>query len=170
MRQLALQPTLCEPSPRLPCRHVAAFWTKSPPTTLDSPGLTAPMRKARSQNSAACPHRLRHASELSLRAICEPAATRLRQPCHRDHGPVTLPRPGVPLAAAGFPPHFRNHAPPPTAPRSDAAVTVGDCANLPPPTPADSPCHHGEPTPSALPAHPLRHSGLKGVRWRAPVL
>ena len=87
----------------------------SPPTTLDSPGLKAPLRKARSQNSAACPHRLRHASELSLRAICESAANRLRQSCHRDHGPVALPCPRVPACRSRFPAAFARARPPPPA-------------------------------------------------------
>jgi len=76
---------------------------KSPPTTLDRPGLSAPRRKARSQKQVACPRRLREPSCLSLRASRVAAACCLRRSCRRDRGPVSLPSSGCPVRRSQHP-------------------------------------------------------------------
>ena len=74
---------------------------KLPPE--DSPGLSAPERKARSQKPDVCPRKLRQSSGLSLRATRLAAASRLRRSCHRPRGPVALPRSGCPVRRSRHP-------------------------------------------------------------------
>jgi hypothetical protein len=80
----------------------------------ESPGLSAPERKARSQKQVVFPRKLREPSCLSLRASRLAAACRLRQSCRRDRGPVALPRSGCHVCRSRHPaalPPFGSFAP-----------------------------------------------------------
>ena len=99
--------------------------TNRPPG--NTPGLTAPKRKARSQKPVR-PRKL-WVTVFSLRASRVAAACRLRQSCRRNRGPVTLSRSGCPACRSQNPAALSRpaHAPPPAAPRasfrSDPAAT-----------------------------------------------
>ena len=81
----------------------------------NTPGLSAPKRKACSQKQAVCPRKLWQTSCLSLHASRLAAACRLRQSGRRVRGPVSLPRPGCPVCRsrhpAALPPPFESFAP-----------------------------------------------------------
>ena len=79
---------------------------ESPPATLDSPGPSAPQRKARSQKQVVCPRKLWQPSCLSLRASRLAAACRLRQSGHRDRGP--FPPTTKPASRLPQPPSHRS--------------------------------------------------------------
>ncbi len=89
----------------------------------ESPGLSAPERKARSQKQVVCPRKLREPSCLSLRASRLAAACRLRQSCRRDRGPVTLPRSGCHVCRSRHPAAL----PPPWAFRPRGGGPVASC-------------------------------------------
>jgi len=85
----------------------------------NTPGLSAPKRKARSQKQVVCPRKLWQTSCLSLHASRLAAACRLRQSGRRVRGPVALPRPGCPVRRSRHPAALSKpaRAPPPAAPR-----------------------------------------------------
>jgi len=98
----------------------------------DSPGLSAPERKARSQKPDVCPRKLWQSSGLSLRATRLAAACRLRRSCHGPRGPVALPRSGCPVRRSRHPAAFAQSL----LPATPRGVLRSRSAAPPRPTPA----------------------------------